>query len=181
MQDVELFLSLAEIAGIFVGFGALIAIRGGDRGDVYDVTGVGMIVWLAIVVVVLALVPVVVSRFGVGGHELWLACSLCALVLFWVGDEVFIRIFPERRAYMAAQPLRARWRMELAATVFTVPMTIGLVVVVLGLLPEHEAALYLLAVVLMLFMDAWLLLLVVTRAFRPRTAPGASDGPSQPA
>jgi hypothetical protein len=170
MQDVELFLSLAEIAGIFVGFGALIAIRGGDRGDVYDVTGVGMIVWLAIVVVVLALVPVVVSRFGVGGHELWLACGLCALVLFWVGDEV-----------MAAQPLRARWRMELAATVFTVPMTIGLVVVVLGLLPEHEAALYLLAVVLMLFMDAWLLLLVVTRAFRPRTAPGASDGPSQPA
>ncbi len=181
MQDVELFLSLAEIAGIFVGFGALIAIRGGDRGDVYDLTGVGMIVWLAIVVVVLALVPVVMGRFGVGGHELWLTCSLCALVLFWAGDEVFIRIFPERRAYMAAQPLGARWRMEVTGAVFWVPMTIALVVVVLGLLPEHEAALYLGSIVLVLFMDAWLLLLVVTRAFRPRIAPGAADGPSEPA
>ena len=29
MQDVELFLSLAEIAGVFVGFGALISVRSG--------------------------------------------------------------------------------------------------------------------------------------------------------
>ena len=29
MQDTELFLSLAEIAGVFVGFGALIAVRSG--------------------------------------------------------------------------------------------------------------------------------------------------------
>ena len=29
MQDVGLFLSLAEIAGVFVGFGALIAVPGG--------------------------------------------------------------------------------------------------------------------------------------------------------
>jgi hypothetical protein len=29
MQDTELFLSLAEIAGVFVGFGALISVRSG--------------------------------------------------------------------------------------------------------------------------------------------------------
>jgi hypothetical protein len=30
MPDTELFLSLAEIAGVFVGFGALIALRSSD-------------------------------------------------------------------------------------------------------------------------------------------------------
>jgi hypothetical protein len=37
MQDTELFLSLAEIAGVFVGFRALIAIRGGGATENYDV------------------------------------------------------------------------------------------------------------------------------------------------
>ena len=30
MQEVGLFVTLAEIAGVFVGFGALIAVRSGD-------------------------------------------------------------------------------------------------------------------------------------------------------
>jgi uncharacterized membrane-anchored protein YitT (DUF2179 family) len=44
MQETELFLSLAEIAGVFVGFGALIAIRSGGTSDVYDVAYIGMVV-----------------------------------------------------------------------------------------------------------------------------------------
>ena len=48
MQDVDLFLSLAEIAGVFVGFGALIAVRSGITSDVYEVTGISMVCWIAI-------------------------------------------------------------------------------------------------------------------------------------
>ena len=38
MQDTEMFLSLAEIAGVFVGFGALISVRSGGPSDAHEVT-----------------------------------------------------------------------------------------------------------------------------------------------
>jgi hypothetical protein len=101
MQDTELFLSLAEIAGVFVGFGALIAIRSGGATEDFDVASVGTVVWAGIAVIFVALVAIV-----------------------------------------------------------------------LGLLPDQEPALYLASVVLLLFMDAWLLLLLVFSVGRPQPASG---------
>ena len=40
MQNTELFLSLAEIAGVFVGFGALISVRSGGPTEAGEVTGI---------------------------------------------------------------------------------------------------------------------------------------------
>jgi hypothetical protein len=37
MQDVDLFLSLAEIDGVFVDFGALISVRSGGASDAHEV------------------------------------------------------------------------------------------------------------------------------------------------
>ena len=41
MQDTEMFLSLAEIAGVFVGFGALISVRSGTGPPALQSTGSG--------------------------------------------------------------------------------------------------------------------------------------------
>ena len=82
MQDTELFLSLAEIAGVFVGFGALISVRSGGSSEALEVTYIRSVVTAAIWVVVAALAPVIVSRYGIAGHGLWLACSVLALVLY---------------------------------------------------------------------------------------------------
>ena len=38
MQDADLFMELAAIAGVFVGFGALIAVRSGGLSDAFEVT-----------------------------------------------------------------------------------------------------------------------------------------------
>jgi hypothetical protein len=54
--------------------------------------------------------------------------------------------------------------MEFVAMAFWAPMTVALAAIVLGLLPDQEPALYLASVVLFLFMDAWLLLMLVTAA-----------------
>jgi hypothetical protein len=172
MQDVELFLSLAEIAGVFVGFGALAAIRGSGTNDVYEVAGIGMVAWTGIQVVVAALVPVVISRFGVTGHELWLACSLVALALMWPVSELVDRISPERRAFKAAWPLKARARMEIMGAFLWVPMNVALVLVVLGVVPEQEPALYFAAVAFLLFMDAFALLTMVMSLGRTQVASG---------
>jgi hypothetical protein len=84
MQDTELFLSLAEIAGVFVGFGALIAVRSGGPTEAGEVTGIRWVMSNAIWVVVAALVPIFIGSYGLSGHELWLVGSLLALILFAV-------------------------------------------------------------------------------------------------
>jgi hypothetical protein len=186
MQDVELFLSLAEIAGVFVGFGALIALRSSGPTDPIDVMVIGMVVWGAIAVVIMALAPVALSGFGVAGHALWLTSSVIALLVFFAGDEVVVRVSSERRAFMAAAPMRRRWRGELATGVVSwIPATVALVLVILGVLPEQEGALYFLAAALFLLLTALLLLMAVFgvgfSAFGlPRRGEGA-DAPGPPA
>jgi hypothetical protein len=170
MQDADLFLSLAGIAGVFVGFGALIAVRSGGPGDVYDVAWVGMVVWNGIQVIVVALAPVTISRFDVPSHALWLSCSLIALALFIVGDAVVMRVFRERRALLAATPTKARAKYELVAVPLWLPALIALVLVVLGVLPQLESALYFAAVVLFLLLDALILLWIVLGLWHPQTA-----------
>ena len=171
MQDVELFVSLAEIAGVFVGFGALIAIRSAGPANVVEVAVISWVVMLATIVVASALAPVVVGRFGVAGHGLWLACSVVALVLVWGGFAVTERLSAEQRVFMDARaPLRGRAWTELAGAVTWLPATLALVLVVLGVLPEQEPALYFAAVVLFLMMDALLLLMIVFRVGLPTGA-----------
>src|SRR5512135_314628 len=154
MSDTELFLSLAEIAGVFIGFGALIAVRSAGAPSTFDIVGVGMVVFLATIVAAMSLAPVAIGRFGVGGHGLWLVCSVGALLPWWAGDEVLRRTSRERRRYMAEAPLRARWRGELIAAAIWLPANVALVLVLVGVLPDQEAALYFAAASLFLLMDA---------------------------
>jgi hypothetical protein len=167
MEDVDLFLSLAEIAGVFVGFGALIAIRSGGTSDVYDVASIGMVVWVGIQVIGYSLAPVAISRFAVTGHTLWVACSVIVLATFFIGDEVVMRMSAERRAVLASMSTRSRVKMELVGVPLWLPAMIALALILLGVLPELESALYFAAVVLVLLMDAMLLLVSVNRAWRP--------------
>ena len=67
---------------------------------------------------------------------------------------------------------------ELVSMAFWAPMTVALVTVVLGLLPDQEPALYLASVVLLLFMDAWLLLMLVFSVGRPQPASDPAELPA---
>jgi hypothetical protein len=176
MQGVELFLSLAEIAGVFVGFGALISVRAG-ASDAHEVAYIRPVVTLAICVVVAALAPVLVSRYGVTGHGLWLVCSLLALVLFlglWIVNYRTPEMHEERAAASRAEIVPG-----VAANMLLVfPLVIALILVVLGLIPEQDPALYLTAVGLILLLDALNLLFLV---FSQRRLQTASDPAALPA
>jgi hypothetical protein len=182
MQDTELFLSLAEIAGVFVGFGALIAVRSGGPSDAWGVAGIGMIVWGGIQVVALALAPVAFGRLQVPDHALWVTCSLGFLAVFWVVSEVLERVFPERMAMRAAWPLKARWRLEIVTLLLLLPMHLALALILLGVLPDLEAGLYFAALVLLLLLVTFELLWVVITGGRPQAAaePGGGMGSGAP-
>ena len=177
MQDTELFLSLAEIAGVFVGFGALIAVRSGGASEAHEVAYIRWVVSGAIWVVVAALAPIMISRYDIAGHELWLVCSLVALVLF-VGVLIVNRRSPENREDIAAMSRAIQLREQAANLILFVPMNAALILVVLGLVPEQEPALYLTAIGLGLFLVALVLLYLVFSHGRPRAASSDRAGPA---
>jgi hypothetical protein len=158
MQGTDLFLSLAEIAGVFVGFGALIAVRSAATMDASEINGIRWVVTTAIWVVIVALAPIIVSSYGLTSQELWLVCSLLALALLVVMIVVFLRT-PENQAVLAdnlATVPPAVTALVMVPT-FWVPLVLlvlALALVVLGPFPNQEQALYLTAVALGLLMGA---------------------------
>ncbi len=177
MQGTELFLSLAEIAGVFVGFGALISIRSAGTSEAHEVTYIRSVVSLGIWVVVVALAPVIIGQYGVGTHELWLVCSLLGLVLYlgmWLVNE---RTTESRD--LGASYSRAEMIGVVASNLtFTLLVIAALGVIVLGVFPDQERALYLTAVALVLSFGAFTLLLLVLSQRRPPVASDAAELPA---
>jgi hypothetical protein len=91
---------LVEIAGVFVGFGALIAVRSGGPSDANEVSFIRAVLSFGIWVMVAGLTPVVLGGYDLSGHELWLVCSLVVLVVWW-GAMAVQATTPENRAELA--------------------------------------------------------------------------------
>jgi hypothetical protein len=159
MEQTDVLLSLAEIAGVFVGFGALISVRS-ETTDPHALTYIRSVVWTGILVVIAALAPVTLSGYGIGGHSLWLACSIPFVVLLpamWIVN----RRTPEHRVDLAATP---GWMVALGGLLLLIlfaPAAVALFLVVIGAFPEQEPALYSTAVLLVLVAAALILLTLV--------------------
>lgn len=170
MVDWEFFVHLAEIAGVFVGFGALIAVRSEDASDAHTVEYLRSIVGGGLLVVVTALAPLALSRFGVDGRALWLPCSIFFLALFltlWIVDA---RSSENRSERMVNRALTVRY--AAIALPMTFLMIAALVLVIIGVWPQHAAALYFLAVTVWLVETGFTLLWLVWNrdsATRPAT------------
>jgi hypothetical protein len=180
MHDTELFLSLAEIAGVFVGFGALIAVRSGSEAEAEAISTIRWVMSSGVWVVIAALAPVVANQYGLNGHELWLGCGLLALALL-VASMLAMGRTPENRAdvatTLAVVPM-ARIVLVMGLT-FWLPtvalvLVLALAVVFLGLAPGQEQALYLTAVAFGLVQAALQLLVLVFWRSSPSKSPNRS-------
>jgi hypothetical protein len=177
MQDADLLVQLAAIAGVFVGFGALISVRSGGASDAHEVAYIRSIVSLATWVAVVALAPVALGRYGLAGHDLWLACSVLALVLVLVVYVVNART-PEMRQEYAAVSRAHLMREGAVNALLLVGLVVTLTLVALGLVPGQEPALYLTAVMLGLLATAVTLLFLVFSQRGPQTASGPAVLPA---
>jgi cation transport ATPase len=149
MQDADLFMGLAGIAGVFVGFGALIAVRTGGLSDAFEVTYVRFVVWIGMLTVVAALAPVTLGPYGLGEHEVWvLSCAILVAAYLAMGI-VNVRM-PESRAVDAASSRTHKIAENGMSVLLGIPTLIAVILIVLGLRPELEAALYRTVVVLVL-------------------------------
>lgn len=172
-METELFVHFAEIAGVFVGFGALISLRSAHVTDVHDVVYLQAVLALGVWVVVCALVPVVVSRYGVVGHAVWLPSALLALAI-WVAFLATFARRPETRALNRSPELLDRFFPVVGLPLHLV-IAGSLALVVLGRWPDREPALYVTALAAGVTFASYTLLVYVMSQ-RHDTQPGAGGG-----
>jgi hypothetical protein len=181
MQDADLFLELAGIAGVFVGFGALIAVRSGGPSDPREVTPMRGVVGMGLLTVVAALAPVTLGRYDLTDHQVWALGSALALVGL-LGLVATNFRSPETRAAWAIESAAFQltpWEVvETAAYVLYMGvLVLAPIVIFVGVVPEIEAALYFTYVVLILLGAGWTLLDLVYSQRLPQAASGQAALP----
>jgi len=87
---------------VFVGFGALISFTRRNEIEPIQLGQIRAVVTSGLVVIVAALLPVGLSRYGVGGHSLWFLSSLIFLLLVWAVIVLSLRR-PENRRIVASE------------------------------------------------------------------------------
>jgi hypothetical protein len=86
-EDVDTLLAIAEIAGVFVGFAALLTFitrSAGANGRAASVFLLTNVILISVLVIVAALVPVVLNRYGLSQSIVWRVSSSALFVLAWL-------------------------------------------------------------------------------------------------
>jgi hypothetical protein len=159
VEEFQLLGTLAQIAGVFVGFGALISVRRGNLTRPIELTFIRGVVWTGLLVIVAALLPLALEPF-IDHLALWRLCGFLALVVYW-GMVLLNYLTPEQRRLMAAYRRRHLVWLLIVSILLDVPMTVALGVLALGLWPDAEAALYTVGIVSILFEASFYLLYLV--------------------
>jgi len=178
MQDTDLFMELAGIAGVFVGFGALIALRSGGASEPQEVSPVRVTVAAGMMTIIGALAPVALGLYDLSAHQVWVLSSV--LVVLGMFGITFKHIrSPEYKAYAASGRLRPSDAVGLVAWILLVGgMLLAPVIIVLGLAPDLEAALYFTVLVLILVLAVWALMSLVFAQRRPQTTSDMAELPA---
>lgn len=172
MQDADLFVGLAGIAGVFVGFAALIAVRSGGPTDPLEVAPMRMMVSMGMLTIVAALAPVTLGRYDLTDHQVWALSS----ALGWVGFALMGAVSARTPEY------RAGWKAEVTKrtlsdivnwaffALYMIVLLVAPIIIILGVAPDLEAALYFTYVVLVLLGPGWALLGLVFAQRHPASA-----------
>ncbi|MGD2059759.1 MAG: hypothetical protein PVF87_02740 [Acidimicrobiia bacterium] len=155
LEDLASFITIAEIAGVFVGFAALISVTRRSEIEAAHLAQIQAVVSIGLMVVVAALVPVALGAYNIDDHGLWVTSSLVYLVLNWGVILIALRRPQNRQlatAQAASSPITTTlfWLLELA-------IQVPLLLAVFGVNRELDIAFYLTALVVHLFEAAFIL------------------------
>lgn len=166
MADQNLFIAMAEIAGIFVGFGALISVTRRRGVEPNQLGQIRAVVTTGLVVIAAALIPVGLAQYGLDGRELWFLAGLAALILN--GSVILLSLRRPENRKMAVNQFQSN---PLKAFFFWIalelPVQIPLILIVLGFQHDLGPALYLTALIFNLFEAAYVLVQFVYSQERP--------------
>lgn len=145
--DYSTYVSLASIAGIFVGFAALITASDDDDSPVLikGIVNIGMLTLAG------ALIPILLAKYGVKEYLLWRLSSGFFFALIW-----FSLLHPTSRKILATQ-----FRIDLKATLFfwifiEIPIQLLLILSIFGVYPSLNNAFYITSIILNLLQAGYL-------------------------
>ena len=170
-METELFVHFAEIAGVFVGFGALISVRSAQVTDPHDVVYLRGVLGVGVWVVICALLPIAVNRYGVEDRAVWLSCAAVAVAI-WLFFVIAFNRAPDARALN-----RNAERVDRLFPIVGLPMHImiagSMALIVIGIWPDHDEALYVTGLTAgVVFAGYTLLALVMSQRHQPERHSG---------
>lgn len=160
IQDVELFIALAEIAGVFVGFGALISLTRKNSIEFSQLGRIRAVVSIGLAIIVAALIPIGLSLYNIGDHNLWLISSIIFLAIIWIMNISSLRK-SEYRKLATSQVHEYPIFSIFFWILLEAPIHILLILTVIGPFPELKSAFYLSAILFHLFEAALILVQIV--------------------
>ena len=149
VQTIDFLVNIAHIAGVFVGFGALISVTRKGEVELSRLGAIRSVVTVGLVVIVAALIPLGFDLYGINGHILWFLCSLIFLLLNWAVMILVLRK-PEYRELTTAQ-MRSNPVMFVFFWLLELLLQVPLILILLGLFPDLEPAFYTTALLSNLF------------------------------
>jgi hypothetical protein len=147
-QTIDFLISLAEIAGVFVGFGVLIsAVQGINKVTQESKQLARGISLSGLAALLTALLPPTLREFGLSGQALWFYASIGFYVIGSAAFAVALRQQEIREFIILSFK---KW--PLIASVFWIgleaPVHLALLLIIFNVIPGMEHALYVLAVIL---------------------------------
>lgn len=156
MNELNLFIELAGVAGVFVGFGALISATNQGEVPSRQLGQIRTVVTTGLIVIVAALIPLALERYGFNGHRLWFSSGLVFFIVSWLVILLALRR-PENRETALTEARSHPIQSMLFWLLLELPVQVSLVLILLGLSAEFEGALYLTALIFNLFQAAFVL------------------------
>lgn len=155
--DSSLFLAVAQIAGIFVGFGGII----GSLGDFHARTEAAKllqsVVSMSISAMTAALIPVTLMQFQPDPQILWQISSGLYIALIWLGGSLVVLFNTEFRDWFRVHIRRAPLFAALFWVGLEVPIQVALFMGLFDVIPAWSQGFYVTALVFNLFQAATLL------------------------
>ncbi|MHA2427825.1 MAG: hypothetical protein ACXADB_07365 [Candidatus Hermodarchaeia archaeon] len=158
--DLFLFVAIAEIAGIFVGFGALIGVTRPNEIVAAQLARLRGLVTIGLTIIITSLIPVALDLYGVTDHTLWFTSSLFFYSFNWILIIMSFRD-PVNRELMKNEMQRSPVKTVFFWLLLEVPFHVLLILTILGLFPHLEPAFYTTALLIYLFQAAFALVLLV--------------------
>jgi hypothetical protein len=155
MEYASLFTTIAEIAGVFVGFAALIGVTHRSETGTVQRARIQAVVTTGLLIVLAALVPVALESYRLTDRALWVTSSAAYLLLNWAAIALALRRTDNRRvastqARETPVVITLFWALEVAVQG-------PLLLVLLGVNPALDEAFYRTALVVHLFEAAFVL------------------------
>jgi hypothetical protein len=167
--DLFLFIAIAEIAGVFVGFGALISVTRPNEIEAAQLARIRGLVTVGLSIIIAALIPIALDLYGVTDHTFWFMSSLIFYSLNWFVILLSFRD-PVNRELMKKEVRTNTVRSVLFWVLLEGPFHVVLILTLLGLFPHLEPAFYTTALLFYLFQAAFALVQLVYSQVDPPSA-----------